>query len=124
MKSTDLRIGNLVYYKVVDELDERKAWDEISVIDWQDLKIIDETENLYKPIPLTEEILLKCGFEVQLIKGSNRYIFRKLINNFDYFYLNKLNSGKFSYGTTEIDFVHEIQNLYKEIAKTELEINL
>jgi hypothetical protein len=56
MKASELRINNLVYYHIVDDLDERKEWDEVSTIDGSDIVLLalgDDPD--YKPIPLTEE---------------------------------------------------------------------
>jgi hypothetical protein len=66
MEAKDLRIGNLVNYKIVDKLDSRKEWYEVSKIDIDDLRVLqvkDEMNQDYKPIPLTEEWLLKFGFD-------------------------------------------------------------
>ena len=66
MKASDLRIGNLYYYRVLDQLDPKKEWFEVSKIDYDDLRVIaikDEMNQDYQPIPLNEEWLLKFGFE-------------------------------------------------------------
>lgn len=61
MNSKDFRIGNLVYYNIEDSMDERKAWDEVSPIDYDDLRCFEQYEDNseYKLIPLTKEWLLK-----------------------------------------------------------------
>lgn len=68
MEAKDLRIGNLVNYRINDELDERKEWFEPSVIDADDLMNIDD---YYKPIPLTEYWLLKFGFEKVIYESDD-----------------------------------------------------
>jgi len=70
-----------------------------------------------QPIPLTEEILLKCKW--QLVKGI-------------YFYINSYfcidNSGRLyyhgDYTGINIHTVHQLQNLYFALTGKELEINL
>ena len=42
MKATDFRIGNLVYYHIEDSMDERKEWDEVSPIDYDDLRCLEQ----------------------------------------------------------------------------------
>lgn len=69
------------------------------------------------PIPLTEEILLKCGLEYQrpdFIKGSFA------IRDFDggYIYLNGLDGGLI------YEYLHQLQNLYFALTGEELEVKL
>ena len=65
LKATELqkqvRIGNYLLGKVEDELDERKTyWEIYQIKDSDDFAgIRDEWD---KPIPLTEDILLRLGF--------------------------------------------------------------
>lgn len=71
----------------------------------------------HKTIPLTEEILLKCGFE--------RYEF----DNGQYRFKNRLiviRDGKFvDYGSDVIiTSLHQLQNLYFSLTGEELTINL
>jgi hypothetical protein len=125
MKATDLRIGNLFYYRVVDQLDERKEWFEVSEIDYDDLRVIgikDEMNQDYQPIPLTEEWLLKFGFETS----------KRLWDSFSrsYYYLSKkdklcfnLHESKnifYMYEYKHIKHVHQLQNLYFALTGTEL----
>jgi hypothetical protein len=113
MKATDLRIGNLVNY-YTSEGDVLT-----NVIDWQDLKWLSEDEqgfNLFhKPIPLTEEWLLKLGFEVyEFHHKENQYGFKdKLI---------VIRDGLFcDYGTSVIiKHVHQLQNFFFALTGSEL----
>lgn len=117
MKASDLRIGNIVYYKVRDELDERKEWNEINIVDAEDILSIEDYESKnqehpYSPISLTEELLLQFGFE--------RYLNRYHIN--DVFFVTKdlywMNSEGFE--DVELEFVHQLQNLYFALTGNEL----
>ena|ERR1017187_724698 len=59
MKASELRIGNLVHYS-----DGQNTVD--NFIDYADLEIIDHNlAGNFSPIPLTEEWLVKFGFEWQ-----------------------------------------------------------
>ena len=58
MKVEELRIGN--YLKSA----KRNNFFEVS---YEDLGYINDGASKSEPIPLTEEILLKCGFEKNLI---------------------------------------------------------
>lgn len=67
MNAKDLRIGNMIHYKVQDEMDDRKEWDEINIVDAEDILSIEAYENAkqehpYSPIPLTEGWAIKLGF--------------------------------------------------------------
>ena len=105
MKATDLRIGNLYYYRVVDHSDQRKEWLEVSKIDYDDLRVIaikDEMNQDYQPIPLTEEWLFK--FE------KIDWISKDIYGIFFWF------NGEKKY----IKFVHSLQNTYFCMEQKEL----
>jgi len=114
MKATELRIGNLVYYKIVDKLDERKEWFEPCEIDAVDLQVIDSD---YQPMPLTEEWLLNFGFEsdgiewwngilsIGICKEGLRYLPTEQIN---------VRVG------IVLQYVHQLQNLYFALTNEEL----
>ena len=64
MKAQEVRLGNYHFYHIVDKLDERGEYDEVCQIDAEDFRILENFDcPEYKPIPLTEEWLLKLGFE-------------------------------------------------------------
>ena len=70
MNATELRIGNLVNYLIIDEVDKRKQWYEVSEIDYDDLRILNNKHEMnkdYQPIPLTEESLEYWELEKQEI---------------------------------------------------------
>ena len=118
IKANELRIGNLVYYKITDNFDERKEWLEVCKIDHDDLRILgikDEMNQDYQPIPITEDWLLKFGFE----KDVNLQFYKNFKNNktviIDFCFICLL--GNFH---VKINYVHELQNLYFALTKTEL----
>lgn len=128
VQAQELRIGNLLYQKDDDvihhvlKLEEGKTWCNIphckhSVSTEKGLYL-----NNFKPIPLTEEWLLKFGFE----KTERNYfeIFDMLIDldsrNFHLSVGNHPNS--FEYELKRPDYVHQLQNLYFALTGKELEI--
>ena len=77
------------------------------------------TINSMNPIPLTEEWLLNLGFKKNNYYGYDEY----LIDGYSYI------NGKFHIAacddcgeSVEINFVHELQNLYFALTKKELTI--
>lgn len=104
MKPTELRIGNLVQTNFKKEK-------EIT-----DIKLIDFKENffrLYDPIQLTEEWLLKFGFE----KTENGYFVKDGIILYpirDLYFRGNL------FIKADIKYVHQIQNLYFALIGEEL----
>jgi hypothetical protein len=122
MKATELRIGNLVNYKIVDELDERKEWFEPCEIDAVDLQVIDSD---YQPIPLTEEWLLRFGFKIYKDPETVFYeITFDKIANYKFCINRKIGFGIFYYennfSTTQIDSIHSLQNLFFALTNEEL----
>jgi hypothetical protein len=109
MNANELRIGNLVYYRIDDKMDERKSWNEESTIDVQDLWCVERGDTNYTPIPLTEEWLLKFGF----IRMHKLYS----LNNVNIF---KLNSEFISDLDVPVQHVHQLQNLYFALTIEEL----
>jgi hypothetical protein len=60
---TELRIGNLYEYFILDKLDKRKQWWEITKCDAMDLVYLEKNPNDkdFRYIPITEELLFKIG---------------------------------------------------------------
>ena len=90
-----------------------------------------------EPIPLNEEILLKCGFEKYIKKSNIDGIEMRLQadgngNDGTYFLsCGGFNGGlyvlvlcKGNYICNNIEYLHELQNLYYSLTKTELQIAL
>lgn len=114
MKASELRIGN--YYN---------QFENTKKVSWSTLKTLEEstTEQLWcKPIPLTEEWLLKFGFEKVGSNYENRLIILHTNNKtgtFD-FLLNEPHSNKLI--VRVIESVHQLQNLYFALTNEELTI--
>ena len=93
-----------------------------------------EVAELFEPIPLTEEILLKCGFKKteEYYASYEENIDVYTIGCFDIAFID--NEYKlwfcieedpfYSFSWTEIKYVHQLQNLYFSLTGQELEINL
>lgn len=72
------------------------------------------------PIPLTEDILLKCGFYVDKTKAHI-----VAFDNGGIFGMNRINETfEFTSYATPILHLHELQNLYFAVTKKELQINI
>ena len=116
MESSELRIGNLVYEKYPSYLD-------YEVVDiWyigRDLSL-----DYINPIPLTEEWLLKFGFNRHHDDYSNDVIFIKNVHNNTEFewgvYPNELGSGIQIQNRKLLKYVHQLQNLYHALTGEEL----
>jgi len=127
MTANDIRIGNYHYYHIVDPLDEMGEYDDVCQIDPDDFRILTQFDcPEYKPIPLTEEWLLKFGFEednYNYVMGVHQQIFSGLME-FDF--NERLNCWEFSIGScndlTRIQYVHQLQNLYFALTGEELKI--
>jgi len=140
MKSQELRIGNKLNY-----LTSEGDWTE-TTIDWQDLKWITEDEKgfneVHKPIPLNDEWLEKFGMAMPINEGiysakeaiydGSSFGFRKVQQTlidanytwdcFDFFEDSNGFWFPFLNTYTNINYVHEFQNLHFVLTKTELEL--
>lgn len=124
MEASELRIGNYL-------INIAKTSNVITRIDIDDLKKINYQAGMhYVPIPLTEQLLLKCGFT----KNEENKFFRIFIKSsyeFEYNILNKCVSMWYPQRYVEgynavvrCEFLHQIQNLYFALTGTELKIEL
>jgi len=118
MKVTDLRIGNYIYYnneiiKITGIKGNKIYWGN----DYYDSIMLNH--NLFTPIPLTEEILFKCvGFEkigIMIESGLFYKIYKQ-----DDAWIIALSNGIL---IRKLKYLHEFQNIYKELTGEELKIN-
>lgn len=115
MTTNELRIGNLVY----DEIEVCKV--DAIFNDFVRVLCDNTVINLFEPktIPITEEWLLKMGFE----NNHSSVNFKTFYNNgFDY-RIELYSDGKVFFDELrEIQYVHQLQNLYFALTGEELTI--
>jgi hypothetical protein len=115
MKASELRIGNLVEYKRSGAL---------LTVDCELLQEIVDGAINYKPIPLTEEWLLRFGFKCVWSgqgEGSTFKLSDIYLHSHDFvknFYLVEFQGKDIK---IKIDNVHKLQNLYFSLTGKELE---
>lgn len=114
LKATELRIGNYV---------SCQNWSPYR-IEAVDIHHCHYHPEAYKPIPLTEDILVKLGFEIDSVDRPRLYADYKVINPITKDYMIELkNVGKgwfYRNGYFKIDYVHQLQNLYFALCGEEL----
>jgi hypothetical protein len=104
MKANELRLGNLVL----------NGGSNIKDITPQTISDFDNKLIVLNPILLTEEWLIKLGF-IKHVNQSIWYTLNKVdVWFFDGKYVNDID--------VEINFVHELQNLYFALTNEELQI--
>jgi len=115
MKASELRIGNLVYVKSKGEWVEVEVWDTLFCD-------INEDAAKVKPIPLTEEFLLKFGFDevaddcdCWMISKNGQATYIDLIQGEFYYYL-EVNTET----SIIVKHVHQLQNLFYSLTGQEL----
>ncbi len=114
MKANELRIGNLY-----------DQFGNITEVNWCTIKDLEKApkEQLWcKPIPLTEELLLKFGFEKDgnKIYRNGRFFIENLFGNRMTFRIT-INNAESAHANS-IEFVHQLQNLYFALCGEELEM--
>ena len=126
MKANELRIGNHIEYFMEDSQDERKIWWELDVVDAQTILQLETypDDPDYRPIILTEEWLIKFGFEKRLDGLCTRWHIGKNPVTHDWlFYINWLNGYEHPFyqnGFHEVKYVNKLQNLYFALTGEEL----
>lgn len=118
MKAQELRIGNWV-------------WNDVQNLPVKvDIRILNQQYSAdrgigrsWNPIPLTEEILLKCGFVRRGITSNNGS--KLTLHHKDYMYTN----GRVYWNSWCIldsipEHLHQLQNLYYALTGEELEVKL
>ena len=123
LSAKDLRIGNII------QKNGKIHYTNIFTI--RDIKnlSIDDTDN-FEPIPLTEEWLLKAGFNYKNyhpttigstnVFGSGLYISQMISNGFSLVFQTDKKSFYFEFSDRYIKYVHELQNLYFSLTGSEL----
>lgn len=126
MNTKELRIGNWMYCKGEYGEIEAIAPRELTIYVKERRKHISPYE--VSPIPITEEILLKCGFvkrdhrfTLGVLKESSHYTYKIELfkNEFGIFYDHK-NEGSYLL----IISLHQLQNLFFALTGEELNIEL
>ena len=114
MKASELRIGNSIMQD-----------DELVFVTWWRLELMEKNKIEYKPIPLTDEWLIKFGFNEMLGKfvinpnsGYNACV--ALRNNKWHLYNDDCDAE--CNIICEVETVHRLQNLFFDIWNFELEI--
>lgn len=120
MKANELRIGNWVR--------KENYSPEFHKIEIEDFAILERSHNFYQPIPLTEEWLLKMGFELsghQLGEEYSRGNFSMYYYNGDYpDYEGEILASCFNGNNVEIKYIHQLQNIYFALTGEELTIKI
>lgn len=129
MKANELRVGNWVRYcdnnYQIQQIIKRNGKYALIFENLYHGVWIDEVEK----IELTEDVLLKCGFELIYDGYYTRELYLIQDTRFD-FLINKQNfelSELVYIGDTyyrNVRYLHELQNLYYAITKEELEVKL
>ena len=125
LSARELRIGNLVEYKITDKFDERKEWWEVCEIDADDihwLSKVDIYDDNFKPIPLTEECLLKFGFKHI---RNNWYNIHAGGNTFNVYLFDEIGYRVeiVNQSIAVLKYLHQLQNIYFCLCGKELIIN-
>jgi len=138
MEANELRIGNYCEYYIEDKMEKSDPgfWVK-NKIDLQDIECClnnkEHFDKFYRAMPLTDELLEKCGFE--FINSNNNYGWIKNCDNrqlcwchSDFISIEFKPSQFDEFGDTIFDikaiYLHQLQNLIFALTGTELEIKL
>lgn len=120
MEAKELRIGN--WYDCFGRPNQA-SWATI-----KDLENAPKNQLWCKPIPLTEEWLVRFGFKLEksgwfvLKRGSKKTNDLKIFHFGNMYCDEKFNTkGGFSSGHMMIEYIHQLQNLYFALTGHELE---
>lgn len=121
MEIRELRLNNWVYSLQIGEYVQISSIDSEFVTLKAHVMFDHVYADMIEPIPLTEEILLKCGFDKFLkgIKCSDIYDTYRLG-----FFQIENHYGIYVFHGVEIKHLHQLQNLYFALTGEELKIEL
>ena len=123
MKQNEIRVGNWLNDPRPFNEDTKKFFKMTDngyfKVTARDIQFAEE----YKPIPLTEEILLKCRFkkDTKGVLVLNKNIYSLILWGGEVSVYLKIDESVLS---IEINYLHQLQNLYFALTGQELEINL
>jgi len=109
MEAKELMLNNWIQFEHNGSIKQRQVA-ELSL----------EESNKFKPIPLTEEWLLKFGFESDWSGWSHKDVYFELGVSGDK-YINMVNGGEYNHGVP-FEHVHQLQNLFFALTGEELTI--
>lgn len=115
MDIRELRIGNLVRHNAIDGC--IYAWD---YEDFRAIQIDAITKDDIVPIPITPEWLERFGFELRIPHEGEDYI-HWAHNGFEIWQHNEGFCHDFLFGG-DVNYVHQLQNLYYALTGTELPV--
>lgn len=125
LKANELRVGNkIMQHWDYDDVGPN-SHEVIHTIEPYECMLLFE-KDIYSPIPLTPEILEKCGFENR--SASTDYLFSLgdiHIGGSQKRFLPSYwgESGLEAYGN-ELKYLHQLQNIYFALTGEELQVNL
>lgn len=118
MVAIELRIGNFIYCDGILTNVKNIYNDGVDFVNERGDVNFSAFEHV-KPIPLSEEILLKCGLELRCDElHINDKVFEFIGNDLYY------TDGSGRKLSIPIKFLHQLQNFYFALTGTELEIEL
>lgn len=128
MKANELRIGN---YFMFGELRHKASYHDIANL-YESALINKVPSGSYKPIPLTEDWLLKFGFELKddINNGFAKPINEEYGTEHYYLYVNPKyfttclidNKKPHEIFINSVKYVHQLQNLYFALTGEELKL--
>jgi hypothetical protein len=113
MKAKELRIGNLTY-RIEVKNKNNTVIDDITIYDMERIQEVHDKTFTYEPIPLTEEWLLRFNW--------NGYNPMRFNHNFEIDKQGRLYCNS-DYKGVNVNYVHQLQNLYFALNNKELEYN-
>lgn len=122
MKKSEFRIGNLLLFRdkrIVEVSNLGNSFETIELVNG--LRYGSDDINEYNPIELTEEWLLKLGFEKD--EESKTWSILTSLEKFDYLFEIENKYQQFfqpDFLRIDIKYVHQLQNLYFALTGQEL----
>lgn len=123
IKANELRVGNwIIHHWSYDDIgpNPHDSYEKVP----SHASPLSYEKEYYKPIPLTSELLIQCQFEILYWNPRLEYFYVNKQSYYPFFVYETRDSLIYYNENLRIEYLHQLQNLFFELTREELNIEL